>query len=126
MKGFYKGGWNMKYHDDIDDLQVMLLRLKKEKEWERLKTKWEKGDFWTLEEIHYVIHSIQEYLYCDFPEKKSIEMKQLRGAFDAMTRVAAHLLYCSTNSLDDINPYTTNNLIWALRQLEPATCLVKN
>lgn len=109
----------MIYHDSlINDSELAQIIKKKELKWATLKEQYkETSSSWEMQDIGEVLHSIQEYVFLDFPKNKEITNEQLRLALDNMTRVAINLFECGNSEVT--REYLTGKLFLVLKYLEP-------
>lgn len=108
------------FHDSTDNEMFRKIFQEKETMWLELMDKALDNKSWSEKEIRDVLHSIQEFVWGDFPEKRVINPEALRYALDNMTRVALSL----SNGQKNIDRhYITHKLYQVLRNLknqEPA------
>ncbi len=103
------------FHDSTENEMYRKIFQEKESMWLELMDKALDNKSWSDKEIKDVLHSIQEFVWGDFPEKRVINAESLRYALDNMTRVAIAL----SNGQKNIDRhYITHKLYQVLKNLK--------
>jgi hypothetical protein len=105
----------MQFHDHTDDINKYGRFREKEEKWSELIKKAETNQSWTTDEIEFVLYSIQDFLFGDFPQEREIPVEKMRSALDHMTRVA---LARKKESEPGERRYITTKLCIVLKELQ--------